>query len=108
MPFLKLSDFESREIIPGYQAVFVHTENMTLAYWTIEAGAEMPVHSHSQEQASSILEGEFELTLEGETRVLRPGMVALIPSDAPHGGKAISDCRLLDVFHPVREDYRNT
>lgn len=106
MPFLSLDEFESREIIPGYQAIFLHTDNMTLAYWTIAAGAEMPEHSHPHEQMANILEGEFELVLDGQRKSLRPGMVAMIPSDVPHGGRAVSNCRILDIFHPVREDYR--
>jgi quercetin dioxygenase-like cupin family protein len=106
MPFLNLDEFDPREIIPGYHAKFLHSENMTLVYWTITAGAEMLVHAHEHEQVANVLEGEFELEVDGEIQVLRPGMVALIPSEAPHGGRAISDCRLLDVFHPVREDYR--
>jgi quercetin dioxygenase-like cupin family protein len=44
--------------------------------------------------------------LEGERRVLRPGMAARIPPNAQHGGRAKTACRLLDVFHPVREDYQ--
>ncbi len=106
MPFLKLSDIQSREIIPGFHGTFVHSDNLTLAYWTIVAGSSMPVHAHEHEQASTVLEGEFELEVDGESRVLRPGTIALIPSNIPHGGQAISDCRILDVFHPVREDYR--
>ena len=38
--------------------------------------------------------------------VLTPGTVALIPSGVRHSGRAVTDCQLLDVFHPVREDYR--
>ena len=106
MPFYTLADFESREIIPGFNATFLHSENMTLAYWTISAGAEMPVHSHVHEQVANVLEGEFTLEIEGEKRTLRPGMVAHIPSGMSHGGYAISACRILDVFHPPREDYR--
>jgi hypothetical protein len=25
-----------------------------------------------------------------------------------HSGKAVTDCRVVDVFHPVREDFRGT
>ena len=53
-----------------------------------------------------VIEGRFELTVGGETRVLDPGTVALIPGGVEHGGKAVTDCRLLDVFHPLREDYK--
>jgi quercetin dioxygenase-like cupin family protein len=53
-----------------------------------------------------VLSGRFELTLGGETRVLAPGLMAVVPSNLPHGGRALTDCQLLDTFSPVREDYR--
>ncbi len=75
MGFLNLKEMEEREIIPGYRAVFVHSENMSLAYWDIDSGAVMPEHSHPHEQIANVLEGRFELTVDSETRVLEPGMV---------------------------------
>ena len=54
----------------------------------------------------NLLEGEFELTVGGEARSLRVGTVATISPDTPHSGKAITAARILDVFHPVREDLR--
>lgn len=106
MPFVEIKDLLSKEVIKGYEARSLHTGNMTLLYWTVEAGAAMPVHSHLQEQVSQVLSGQFELELGGEKRVLEPGMVALIPSQLPHGGRALTDCRLLDIFYPEREDYK--
>ena len=106
MAFLNLKDVEEKEIVPGYRARFVHGENLTLAYWDVDPGAELPVHSHPHEQIANVLEGRFELTVDGETRVLEPGQVAVIPSGVPHGGKALTPCRLLDVFHPPPEDYK--
>ena len=106
MTFLNLRDIPEREIVPGYKARFVHTDGMTLAYWEVEAGAALPEHSHPHEQIANVLEGEFELTVAGESRVLTPGQVAIIPGDVPHSGRAITDCRLLDAFQPARDDYR--
>ena len=106
MSFQDLKDIPEREIVTGYKAKFVHTDGMTLAYWEVEAGAALPEHSHPHEQIANVLEGEFELTVAGESRVLTPGQVAVIPSDVPHGGRAITDCRLLDAFQPARDDYR--
>ena len=48
----------------------------------------------------------FELTVGAKTRVLEAGDVWVIPGDVAHSGKALTACRVLDVFHPVREDYR--
>ena len=46
------------------------------------------------------------MTIDGETQTLRPGIVAVIPANAVHSGSTISRCEVLDVFVPVREDYR--
>lgn len=104
--FVNTGKLPSKEVITGYQARTIHTGTMTFVYWTVEAGKEMPQHSHRHEQVAHVLSGQFELTVGGETEVLEPGMVAVIPPHVPHGGKALSDCQLLDVFHPEREDYK--
>lgn len=102
---VNLSDIPSREIVRGAQARFVHAETMTVAYWTFEAGVPLPEHSHPHEQVTNVLEGVFELRVEGETTRLEAGCVTVIPTDAVHSGRAVTQCRILDVFHPVREDY---
>ncbi len=106
MSFVEINGLSSREIIKGFSARSIHTGTMTFMYWTVEAGAEIPVHSHMHEQVAHVLKGKFELTVDGETKVLEPGIVAFIPSHVPHGGKAVTQCELLDVFHPEREDYK--
>jgi quercetin dioxygenase-like cupin family protein len=106
MAFIELGSLATREPVPGFRVVFVHSAHMTLAYWDVEEGATLPEHSHPHEQVANVLEGRFELTVAGETRVLDAGTVAVIPSEVPHSGRAVTRCRLLDAFHPVREDYR--
>ena len=65
-------------------------------------------HSHPHEQITYLINGRFEFTVGDETQVLEPGMVVLIPSGATHGGTTVTDCLVVDVFCPVREDYRVT
>ena len=106
MPRVELSSIEPKEIVDGYLARFIHTENMTFSFVDIIAGKTLPEHSHVNEQVSIMLEGEFELTLSGEPIRFGPGEVIIIPSHATHAGLAITDCQILDVFYPVREDFR--
>jgi quercetin dioxygenase-like cupin family protein len=54
----------------------------------------------------NVIEGEFEFNFKGEIKKLSPGAVVVVPPNVPHCGKAITDCRLMDVFHPMREDYK--
>lgn len=106
MAFIDTNTLPQREVVPGYRARFLHGEGMTVAYWEVAAGAALPEHAHVHEQVAHVLSGEFQLTVAGEPRVLTPGVVAHIPSGVRHSGRAVTDCLLLDVFHPVREDYR--
>ena len=95
-----------REILPGFRGRLIHGDSMSLVFWDVSEGAVVPEHSHPHEQMMHVMEGQFEFTLEGTTRVYNPGDVVLIPSNAPHSGKALTPCRLMDIFSPVREEYR--
>jgi quercetin dioxygenase-like cupin family protein len=101
-----LNEIPSKEVFPGFVGRFIHSDNMTFAYWEIKKGSSLPEHSHVHEQVVNMLEGEFEITLNGEANPLTAGMVLPIPSHAKHAGRAITDCKILDVFYPVREDYK--
>jgi quercetin dioxygenase-like cupin family protein len=37
--------------------------------------------------------------------LLTAGQVLIIPSNVVHSGQALTPCKVLDVFNPVREDY---
>jgi quercetin dioxygenase-like cupin family protein len=106
MPFFDTKGFPEKQIIPGYMGRSIHTGTMTFMYWTVDEGAVLPIHSHLNEQVAHVLKGKFELTIDGQTELLEPGKVAVIPPHVKHGGKAVTACELLDVFHPEREDYK--
>ena len=102
----ELEKITPKEIAKGFQARFVHTEGFTLSYVDVVAGAKLPEHAHVHEQTSQVIEGEFEMVIGGETILLKPGSVVVIPSNVPHSGRALTDCKIQDVFCPVREDYK--
>lgn len=93
------------EILPGMRGRFVHSQHMTFAFWEIDAGFDLPAHNHPHEQVTHMIEGIFELAINGKARQLNAGAMAIIPGNAAHSGKAITDCRILDIFYPKREDY---
>ena len=105
-PFIDLSDLDTRELMPGFHGKFIHSDRMTVVFWTIDAGAELPEHAHPHEQFTTVLEGQFEMTVAGETSQLAAGKAVMIPSNAAHSGKALTTCRIVDVFQPPRDEYR--
>jgi quercetin dioxygenase-like cupin family protein len=103
---LRLDELPEREQFPGYHGRFIHSDSMTLVYWTVDAGAAFPDHTHPHEQVLNMLDGELDLLLDGRLLRLCAGDVVVIPPNARHSGRATTPCRILDVFSPVREDYR--
>jgi quercetin dioxygenase-like cupin family protein len=62
-----------------------------------------PTHVHEEEQIVVVLEGEFEFHIDGESRTMRPGDVAVIPPWVPHGARTLeSPCSEVDMFTPPR------
>ncbi len=107
MKILELKDVTPKEPFKDCEVKFIHSENVSLAFWKIKSNGVLPEHSHIHEQVTVVTKGELELTMQGKTQILVPGMVAIIPSNVRHLAKAITDCELTDVFYPIREDYRN-
>lgn len=105
MTFVKLNDLKEFEISPGIRARVVNSDSMSVAHVNLDAGALLPDHSHVNEQVVNVIEGELELTVNGEPRILKPGVVEVLPPNVTHGGRALTSCRVIDVFHPVREDW---
>ncbi len=105
-PFQFFDDIKTQEIAPGFFSKLIHTQNNTINFIEVKAGCSAKLHQHIHNQCAFVIEGEFEMTINGETRILTPSSFVIIPSNAVHGGRAITDCKLIDIFDPVREDYK--
>lgn len=103
---LNLNTIGTKEIMPGYHAKMIHGDKMSIAYWDVEKDAEVPEHSHLHEQVMQVLEGEFEFTLDGNCKIYYPGDIVVIAPFKTHSGKALTACKLMDVFSPTREEYK--
>lgn len=98
---------EIKQLAPGVRARTFWGENLMLAVVEFDPGAEVPSHKHPHEQAGTVLSGEVEFVIGGETRLLRAGDIYLIPSNIEHSAIAGPDpAEVLDVFNPVREDLK--
>ena len=105
--FHEFANIPTKEIAPGFFSKLIHTANNTINFIEVKAGNTVPDHAHIHEQCAFVIEGKFELTVNGIPQVLDAGLFAIIPPNVRHSGLAITDCKLIDVFSPVREDYRN-
>ena len=106
MSLISVAHLPVREIFPGIRARLVHSARTSQSWVELDAGVSFPEHQHPHEQTVNVLEGELELVVGGTTHVLSAGQTFVIAPDVPHAGRARTACRVLDVFAPVREDYR--
>jgi quercetin dioxygenase-like cupin family protein len=103
VPFLSLADVPEVERRPGWRGRTFHSPSMTFAHWSFTAGADIHEHEHPQEEVWQVIEGELEITLDGETALARPGVVAIVPSNTPHSVRAVTDGTAIVVDYPLRE-----
>jgi unsaturated pyranuronate lyase len=102
MPFIDTRDLRVVEPRAGWKGRFFHSDHMTFAYYSVAAGASIHEHSHSNDEVWNVIDGELEVTIAGETRVLRPGGAAVVPPNTLHSVKAITDVHAIVVDSPTR------
>jgi unsaturated pyranuronate lyase len=105
MPFVDTNCLKVTERLPGWSGRYFHSANMTFAHYEFKRGASIHEHFHLQEEVYEVIEGELELTVEGETKIARPGFVAIVPSNAKHSVKALTDGRAIIVDSPSRREF---
>ena len=64
-----------------------------------------PLHNHPHVQASYIVSGRFEITIDGITKEMGPGDSFLIQSNLMHAAKCLEVGEIIEVFTPIREDF---
>ena len=101
-----LKNIKPKELVPGITGYYAHGESMTFGLVELKAGSSVPMHQHAQEQITYIIEGELDMIIGGQPCLLSPGMYYVIPPGTPHSAVAITDCKVIDAFCPVREDYK--
>ncbi len=101
--FVNVAAIEKVEMAPGLNFQPVLGEDTLVNFVSFEPHSEAPMHSHVEEQIVIVTEGEFDFTIDGRTRTMRPGDVAVVPSWVPHGAVTHdTTCREIDVFNPPR------
>jgi quercetin dioxygenase-like cupin family protein len=97
-------DLPVLDFIPGLAMRPLVGRNLLASFVRYQPHSEAPRHAHGEEQVFIVIEGEIELELGDERRLLRPGDAALLPAFVPHAVRTFGEpAYAVDVFSPPRK-----
>jgi len=81
-------------------------ERMLIAEVRLASGSIIPPHSHPHEQVGYVARGQLEFTIGETVAILQTGDGYVIPGGVAHAVRALADSVAVDIFSPVREEYK--
>ena len=105
MPFVDVTGLAVTERLPGWFGRYFHSASMTFAHYEFRRGASIHEHFHPEEEVYEVIDGELEVTIDGVAQIVRAGLVAIVPGNARHSVKALTDGKAIIVDHPSRRDF---
>ncbi len=105
--FPTAAEFARHAIFPGVTIQTCAAEKMMLSLVELQPHSVVAEHSHPHEQVGILLEGKAIFTIGGEEKLLTKGDMWRIPGNVKHKVVVLEDpTKALDIFTPIREDYR--
>ncbi|MFC1563320.1 cupin domain-containing protein [candidate division KSB1 bacterium] len=83
--------------VEGVTAWLLQGEDSQLCFFNIKEGVKIPLHSHGA-QWGTVLKGELELTIAGDTKIYRDGDSYYIPDGAEHAATVLTELFVIDYF----------
>ncbi len=90
---LKLDEFR-----PGIRSKLESGSNLTMAFMEIAANQEGTAHDHPFDQCGIVIEGEIEMFVGEEKKLLKPMETYFIPAGIKHNWRTITlSAKILDI-----------
>jgi quercetin dioxygenase-like cupin family protein len=94
-------------IFPGVSIRTAAAERMMLSLVDLAPRSVVEEHAHPHEQVGMVVSGRVVFVIGGEEKTLGPGDMYRIPGGVKHKVRALEEpVQALDIFTPVREEYR--
>lgn len=104
--FTNYDDTGYAEPVDGIRMkTLVYGENSLMTRFKLTKGAQLPAHSHPQEQTGYLMSGRMILHISDQSFEAVPGDSWCIQGDVEHRAEILEDSVALEVFSPVRKDY---
>jgi quercetin dioxygenase-like cupin family protein len=105
--FVDFDDLREFELAAGVTGRPLFGEGAMLNLIEFAPGSTVPLHSHEHEQLGIVLQGTQVLIVDGKEHPMHAMQGYVLPGGVEHSAYCGPDGALvLDVFRPVREDYR--
>ena len=106
--FIKTQDPETFTPEAGMKRqVLAHNDQLMLIRHYFEQGWVGARHSHPHHQLVYVVKGAIRVDVDGKVFDVHAGDSFVVDGDVEHQASALEQSEVLDVFTPVREDYRN-
>ncbi len=101
------SSLSWQERAPGARAKTLgFHEKLAMITMQLDAGVDVPLHTHEAEELGLVTKGKSEVQIGGENYVLGPGDYFFIPSNTLHAIRIVEDMEFIGAMSPPRPEYR--
>lgn len=108
MDFVKTQDAQTFTPEPGMKRqVLAHTDQLMLVRHYFEKDWVGARHSHPHHQLVYVVSGSIRVDIDGKSFDVHAGDSFVVDGNVEHQASALEPSEVLDVFTPVREDYRD-
>ena len=98
MGFWDIKTLKLDEFRPGIRSKIESGSNLTMAFMEISPNKEGVAHDHPFDQCGVVIEGEIEMSVGEEKKLLRPMETYFIPAGVKHNWKTMSiTAKILDI-----------
>jgi quercetin dioxygenase-like cupin family protein len=105
--FIHFDELKAFELAEGVTGRPLFGENAMINLIDYEPNATVPLHSHPHEQLGLVLRGVQVLVVDDVEHAMGPMEGYVLPGGVEHSARCGPEGALvIDVFQPVREDYR--
>ena len=105
-PFIMSSDISWEQVDNGVERkILGYDDEVMMVCVRFKKGAIGTLHHHIHRQITYVQDGRFEVSIDGNKKVLKQGDCFFVAPNMAHGVVAIEEGCLVDVFTPVRKDF---
>ena len=89
-----------------FRKTLIYNDDLMLCHFSLEKNAEIPMHSHDEQQIGYMIKGNIKFLTENGDFIAKEGDSYVFDSNEKHGALILEYSEVIDVFNPSRDDYK--